>query len=790
MAKTFPGLRIPIGLDFKAWDKSISKFQKEVGKIGKTFSNVGSNLTVGLTLPIAGAATAVVKFAMDFEKGMSNIATLIPGNTQRIKELGRSVQDMAVQTGKSTDDLTEGLYQVVSAFGDSADTVKVLEINAKAAAAGMATTTDAINLTSAVTKGYGDTSAKAVQKASDLAFQTVKLGQTTFPELASSMGKVIPVAAQLGIKQEELFAVFATGTGVTGSAAEVTTQLRGALVGLQKPSEEMTVALQTLGFNSGEAALESLGLKGTLDALKTTTGGNVNEMVKLFGSTESWALVSALAGSQSDVFASKLQSMNKSVGATEEAFGEVSKTTAFTFAQLQQQLVTTGQQLGEALAPVLLTLLNEYIKPLIERIKQWATAFQNADKETKTMIVGLVALLAAIGPISSAVGVMITAFKALLVIMTPLVLKVAAVTAAVIALAASIYYLYDNWGSILKRLKLEWISWTMAIMDGTDAIIKAMSYMQQVFGGPMVSVVGEATNAALKFKQGMGDMADTAPMKTFSESMGGITDSIVEKFNSMKEAAADFLFGTQAAASGAAKAVEDFSLRIGVKKQTSLQTPGAAPVAQAATAIPLTMVSGEGLGQIDAAEQRLMDFAENISSQVGPMITQGLADIGSTFIEMSAAVAMGSGSFGDVFNSVLMMLADLAVQVGKIAIGTAIAISGIKLALESLNPVAAFAAGVALIALGGAVKGALSKAAKPKSGGNTPRLAKGGLAYGPTMAVVGDNPGAKSDPEVIAPLSKLRNMIGNQSQTINVPLYLDGRLVATATANANRVKGR
>ena len=38
--------------------------------------------------------------------------------------------------------------------------------------------------------GYGDTSAAAVAKASDLALLTVRLGQTTFPELAASIGRV------------------------------------------------------------------------------------------------------------------------------------------------------------------------------------------------------------------------------------------------------------------------------------------------------------------------------------------------------------------------------------------------------------------------------------------------------------------------------------------------------------------------------------------------------------------------------------------------------------------------
>lgn len=44
-----------------------------------------------------------------------------------------------------------------------------------------------------------------------------------------------------------------------------------------------------------------------------------------------------------------------------------------------------------------------------------------------------------------------------------------------------------------------------------------------------------------------------------------------------------------------------------------------------------------------------------------------------------------------------------------------------------------------------------------------PRLAQGGLATAPTLAMVGDNKNAKTDPEVIAPLSKLQGMLDNGS---------------------------
>ncbi len=49
-----------------------------------------------------------------------------------------------------------------------------------------------------------------------------------------------------------------------------------------------------------------------------------------------------------------------------------------------------------------------------------------------------------------------------------------------------------------------------------------------------------------------------------------------------------------------------------------------------------------------------------------------------------------------------------------------------------------------------------------------PRLAEGGLAYAPQLAMVGDNKNASVDPEVIAPLSKLKQFVddGSDSQIV------------------------
>lgn len=163
--------------------------QKAMKAMGKGMLT-GTAAALGAFTIAAGAAGTQ---AASFQSQMQNVGTLLDGDVQgKLQGMSKQLKQVSIDTGAATSDLTDGLYQVVSAFGESAESVKQLEIAAKAAKAGNATTTDSVNMLSAVTKGYGDTSAAALQKASDLAFLTVKLGQTSFPELASSMGQVVP----------------------------------------------------------------------------------------------------------------------------------------------------------------------------------------------------------------------------------------------------------------------------------------------------------------------------------------------------------------------------------------------------------------------------------------------------------------------------------------------------------------------------------------------------------------------------------------------------------------------
>lgn len=333
---------------FSSFGNSIGGFLKKGFAIG---IKAAAFAATAIIASIAAISVAAFKMSNDFNAAMANVASLIPGNILRVRELKKEVQLLAIETGKSTEDLAGGLYEVVSAFGDAADSSEKLRINAIAATAGVSTVTEAIKLTSAVTKGYGDTTAYAVQQASDLSFMTVKLGQTTFPELAASMGKVIPIAANLELEQKRLFAGFATLTGVTGGAAEVSTQLTAVLVGMLKTTPEMAAAIKELGFNSAKAMIAELGLVGSLKALIDTTDKSSESVVKLFGRKEALTAVFALTGSQADTYATKLAAMNNVMGATDEAFDEQTKginRVGHTWNQLKQIVTVAIQNMGDA----------------------------------------------------------------------------------------------------------------------------------------------------------------------------------------------------------------------------------------------------------------------------------------------------------------------------------------------------------------------------------------------------------------------------------------------------------
>jgi hypothetical protein len=140
-------------------------------------------------------------------------------------------------------------------------------------------------------------------------------------------------------------------------------------------------------------------------------------------------------------------------------------------------------------------------------------------------------------------------------------------------------------------------------------------------------------------------------------------------------------------------------------------------------------------------------------------------------------------SFGEIMGSGLQ-------AIGKALIAYGVAMEAFKEAFS--DPYAAIAAGIALVAAGAFLKSSISKVSSGTSApaGNIPAFANGGIVSGPTMGLMGEYPGAKSNPEVIAPLDKLKDMLGGGQGGTFVLRGQDLLLSVNRAQKASNIKGQ
>jgi hypothetical protein len=159
---------------------------------------------------------------------------------------------------------------------------------------------------------------------------------------------------------------------------------------------------------------------------------------------------------------------------------------------------------------------------------------------------------------------------------------------------------------------------------------------------------------------------------------------------------------------------------------------------------------------------------ESFAVLLGDAIT-GKADAMQTFLQSFASSLAGFlGTFG------------------KALIAQGIAIDAFKESLKSLDPAVAIIAGVGLLTASTLVRNAMAK------GSQVQAFADGGIVSGPTLGLMGEYPGARTNPEVIAPLDKLQSMIntGGGSGELVASTRFDGRDLWLAVNRYEKDKAR
>lgn len=363
-----------IDADMKGFDTGLNKADSRMGKFAKSIGKHRKAIGVGMIAiggAIAGALGMAVKSAADFEAGMREVNTMLGLGQEEFETMSKDVLALAKDLGVNAVASTKALYQAISAGVPKENVLTFMEVATKAAIGGVTDTETAVDGLTTVINAF-KRPMKDAQKIADVMFTTVKGGKTTFEELSASLFQVAPIAAASGIKFEEVAAALATMTKQGVPTTVATTQLRQAMVALQKPTADMATVINELGFESGQTMLEELGLAETLETLRVATGGSNEMLMKMFGSVEAGAAVLALTGDNAKTFAADLDAMKKAsdgAGASQEAFNEIERGAARQFEKAKETIKAVAIEMGQVLLPEvtkLITALSEKLKPAIQ----------------------------------------------------------------------------------------------------------------------------------------------------------------------------------------------------------------------------------------------------------------------------------------------------------------------------------------------------------------------------------------------------------------------------------------
>jgi len=321
----------------KSMGSNIDAFGRNVASATQPLADLTKSLVaaeaVMIGLAVGGLAVAT-REAGQFGDAFNEISTLIDAPATSLEGFRNNILEYTRDSSSSIDSINSAIYSIVSATGDWENSLTTLSAAEKLNIAGKGELEDTTKLLVSALNTYG-AGAQDAADFSDVLFKTVKVGQTTLTELNASLGTVTGLAASAKVPFADLGAAMAALTGYIGNTSLATTQIKGILAAVVKPSEQAKKAAQELGIEFNTEALAAKGLHGFLQDVYAATDGNTTVMSKLFGRVEALNGALVLGQDVSGKFSAAMAEMEKRAGAVAEAYDKM----ALNFEKVNQRLV-------------------------------------------------------------------------------------------------------------------------------------------------------------------------------------------------------------------------------------------------------------------------------------------------------------------------------------------------------------------------------------------------------------------------------------------------------------------
>ncbi|QSL99670.1 tape measure protein [Gordonia phage Austin] len=388
---------------------------------GSRLQWIGKQLTTNFTAPVLIASAVGVKFGLDMEKSMTRVRKVYGDGALAQKELSSGINI----TARETKALEKNFIALSDRFGVQAD--EVAGVAAEWAAAGSSgvalakqtkltmetmvlgemEATEATKSLIAIQAQWGTDTEGLTHTLRQLNAVENETG-TTLSDLVVGFSRASASARAAGLQTGELAAMIAALTPAAGSASEAGNSLKTVFARIMKPTADFTKVMGAMGIQTESSAWQSMNagkrLKFLADSFKDLTAPQR-------------AVVSSLAAGNWQVnrFQQLMEEMGKEngyYGKTLKLLADNDRVAAIAQNELNAVLESSPQRAKQA-GTIIQNSLMKAMEPLIPVIIQLGLwfgklfrSFSEIDPKIRTTVIALLLLLAVLGPMIVAAGIL------------------------------------------------------------------------------------------------------------------------------------------------------------------------------------------------------------------------------------------------------------------------------------------------------------------------------------------------------------------------------------------------
>jgi TP901 family phage tail tape measure protein len=390
--------------DIKRAKTGMDKFAAGAQGIGTQMTQIGTNLSTKVSLPLALIGASAVRVAADFEVAMAQVGVATNTPVEGLKNLS----DLAKQLGADTIFSANEAAQAMLELSKAGLTPAQIEAGALsntlnlAAASGMALAESAIVMSAGMnTFNLGASDSVSIV---DALAGAANASAADVSDIAMALQQTGQQAVASGLTIQETTAALAAfaDAGVRGSDAG--TSFKTFLQRLNPVSGEAASTMKQLGiefFDSSGNMKDLAGIAGEVQKGFTglTQEQRLAAMQTIFGS-DALRAANILFDEGATGIQKYIDASTKSGAAQDMATARMSGT-AGALEAMKGSIETASLALGEALAPV--------IKSVAKFVQDLANKFTNLDPKVQTVIATVGIFLTALGPLLMITGSLITA---------------------------------------------------------------------------------------------------------------------------------------------------------------------------------------------------------------------------------------------------------------------------------------------------------------------------------------------------------------------------------------------